>query len=72
MMGHPLLVNQLIKWLISNELPERTKIQILAPVVRGKKGQHKQVIAKAKREGYVRVQIDGTTYNVDDEINLIK
>ena len=53
-------------------LPERTKIQILAPVVRGKKGQHKQVIAKAKREGYVRVQIDGTTYNVDDEINLNK
>ena len=53
-------------------LPERTKIQILAPVVRGKKGQHKQIIAKAKREGYVRVQIDGTTYSVDDEISINK
>ncbi|MBU3851934.1 MAG: excinuclease ABC subunit UvrA [Candidatus Paralactobacillus gallistercoris] len=53
-------------------LPARTKIQVLAPVVRAKKGQHKQVIAKAKREGYVRVQIDGTTYHLDDEINLNK
>ena len=53
-------------------LPERTKIQLLAPVVRGRKGTHAKVLEKAKRSGYVRVRIDGNLYELTEEINLDK
>lgn len=53
-------------------LPERTKIMLLAPVVRGRKGEHVKVLDKAKRSGYVRVIIDGHLYNLDEEIKLEK
>lgn len=46
------------------ELPERTRIQLLAPVVRGRKGRHEKVLDQAKRSGYVRVQIDGNMYEL--------
>ncbi|PJI07843.1 MULTISPECIES: excinuclease ABC subunit UvrA [Clostridium] len=55
------------------ELPEKTKIQILAPVVKGRKGEHTKLIAKIKKSGYVRVRIDGEMYEIDeDEIKLEK
>ena len=54
------------------ELPERTKIQLLAPVVRGKKGTHVKVLEHAKKSGYVRVQIDGNLYELSEEISLDK
>ena len=54
------------------ELPERTKIQILAPVVRGRKGEHKKLFEQAKKSGYVRVIADGNMYELTDEINLDK
>ncbi|MFT8458362.1 MAG: excinuclease ABC subunit UvrA [Liquorilactobacillus ghanensis] len=47
------------------KLPERSKIQILAPLVREKKGQHKKILAKIKQTGFVRVRVDGTTYDLD-------
>nr|WP_027870972.1 excinuclease ABC subunit UvrA [[Eubacterium] cellulosolvens] len=54
------------------ELPERTKIQLLAPVVRGRKGRHEKVFEMAKRSGYVRVMVDGNQYEVSEEIALDK
>ena len=45
-------------------LPERTKLQLLAPVVRGRKGTHAKLLDQAKRSGYVRVQIDGNLYEL--------
>lgn len=53
-------------------LPERTKIQLLAPVVRGRKGQHTKVFESAKKSGYVRVVVDGNIYELSEEINLDK
>ena len=53
-------------------LPERTKIQILAPKVYGRKGEHQKLLAQVKSEGYVRVRIDGEIYSLDDEIKLDK
>ncbi|GAA3611905.1 excinuclease ABC subunit UvrA [Secundilactobacillus similis] len=53
-------------------LPERTKLQILSPIVREKKGQHKKVFDKIKREGFVRVRIDGEVHDVDEDIELTK
>ena len=52
--------------------PERTKIQLLAPVVRGRKGTHAKLLEQAKRSGYVRVQIDGNLYELSEEISLDK
>src|SRR5574344_1180166 len=52
------------------ELPERTKIQLLAPVVRGRKGTHAKLFEQAKRSGYVRAQVDGSMYELSDEIKL--
>ena len=52
--------------------PERTKIQLLAPVVRGRKGTHAKLLEHAKRSGYVRVQIDGNMYELSEEISLDK
>ena len=54
------------------ELPERTKLQILAPIVRGKKGQHKKIIEKVKKDGFVRIIVDGEIYDVEEEIELDK
>ncbi len=54
------------------ELEERTRIQILAPVVRGKKGEHQRILDNIKKEGFIRVIVDGHMYEVADEINLEK
>ena len=54
------------------ELPEGTKIQLLAPVVRGKKGEHAKVFERAKKSGYVRVMVDGNMYELSEEIRLDK
>ena len=54
------------------DLPEGTKIQLLAPTVRGRKGEHVKVLDKAKRSGYVRVRIDGNMYELEEEIKLDK
>ena len=53
-------------------MPEGTKIQLLAPTVRGRKGEHVKVLDKAKRSGYVRVRIDGNMYELEEEIKLDK
>ena len=53
-------------------LPEKTKIQLLSPVVRGKKGRHEKVLAQAKKSGYVRVRVDGNLYDLSEEIVLDK
>ena len=53
-------------------LPERTRIQLLAPVVRGRKGRHEKVLEQAKRSGYVRVRVDGNLYELTEEIKLDK
>ena len=54
------------------ELPERTRIQLLAPVVRGRKGTHAKLLDQARRSGYVRAEIDGTVYELSEEITLDK
>ena len=54
------------------ELPERTKIQLLAPVVRGRKGEHVKLLEDAKKSGYVRVRVDGIQYDLSEEIKLEK
>ncbi|GAA0499112.1 excinuclease ABC subunit UvrA [Salinibacillus aidingensis] len=54
------------------EYPERTKMQILAPVVSGRKGEHEQVIENLQKEGFVRIRVDGEMYEVTDELNLDK
>ena len=54
------------------QLPEKTKLQILAPVVRGRKGQHEKLFEKAKKSGYVRVIVDGNQYELSEEIKLDK
>ncbi len=54
------------------ELPERTKIQLLAPVVRGRKGEHQKLFEQAKRSGYVRVIVDGNMYELTEDIKLEK
>ncbi len=53
-------------------LEERTKFQILAPVVRGKKGRHEKVFESAKKSGYLRVRVDGNMYELTEEIKLEK
>ena len=54
------------------ELPEGTKIQLLAPVVRGRKGRHEKLFERAKKSGYVRVRVDGNMYELTEEIPLDK
>jgi len=54
------------------DLPERTKIQLLAPVVRGRKGEHVKILEQARKSGYVRVRIDGNLYELSEEIKLEK
>ena len=63
-------VDQMVDSIMS--FPERTKIQLLAPVVRGRKGTHAKLLEQAKRSGYVRVQIDGNLYELSEEISLDK
>ena len=60
------MVDQIMK------LPERTRIQLLAPVVRGRKGTHAKLLEQARKSGYVRVQIDGSLYELSEEIQLDK
>lgn len=54
------------------ELPERTRIQLLAPMVRGRKGRHEKVLEQAKKSGYVRIRIDGNLHELTEEIQLEK
>lgn len=54
------------------ELPERTRVQLLAPVVRGRKGEHVKLLEQARKSGYVRVRIDGNLYELSEEIKLEK
>ena len=63
-------VDQMVDTIMA--FPERTKIQLLAPVVRGRKGTHAKLLEHAKRSGYVRVQIDGNMYELSEEISLDK
>lgn len=63
-------VDQMVDQIMA--LPERTRIQVLAPVVRGRKGTHVKLLEQAKRSGYVRVQIDGNLYELSEEIKLDK
>ena len=63
-------VDQMVDHIMS--LPERTRIQLLAPVVRGRKGTHAKLLDHAKKSGYVRVQIDGSLYELSEEIKLDK
>ena len=60
------MVDQVLK------LPEKTRIQLLAPVVRGKKGRHEKILAQAKKSGYVRVRVDGNLYELSEDIVLDK
>ena len=63
-------VDQMVDQIMT--LPERTKIQLLAPMVRGRKGRHEKVLEQAKRSGYVRVMIDGNLHELSEEITLEK
>lgn len=63
-------VDQMVDMIMA--MPERSRIQLLAPVVRGRKGRHEKVLEQAKRSGYVRVLIDGSQYELSEEIRLDK
>ena len=63
-------IDQIIDQVLS--LPEGTRIQVMAPVIRGKKGEHAKVFEDAKRSGYVRARVDGSLYELDEEIKLEK
>ena len=63
-------VDQMVDQIMT--LPERSKIQLLAPVVRGRKGRHEKVLDQAKRSGFVRVRVDGSLYELSEEISLDK
>ncbi|AMB99427.1 ABC-ATPase UvrA [Aerococcus urinaehominis] len=79
--GHPICPNdgtpiasqsldQMLERLLA--LPERSRIQIMAPIVYGKKGQHKRILANVQKQGYVRIRIDGDMYEIDDYPELDK
>ena len=63
-------VDQMVDSIMS--LPERSKIQLLAPVVRGRKGRHEKILEQAKKSGFVRVRVDGNMYDLSEEITLDK
>ncbi len=63
-------VDQMVDQIMT--LPERTKFQVLSPVVRGRKGEHEKLLAAAKRSGFARVIVDGSQYDLDEEIKLEK
>ena len=67
---HQQTIDQIIDQLMA--LPERTRLQILAPVVRGRKGEHVKVLEDARKSGYVRVRVDGNIYDLSEEIKLEK
>ena len=67
---HRQSVDQMVDQLMA--LPERSRIQLLAPVVRGRKGRHEKVFEQAKKSGYVRVMVDGNQYDLSEEISLDK
>ena len=67
---HKQTIDQMVDQIMS--MPERTKIQLLAPVVRGRKGEHVKVLDQARKSGYVRVRIDGSLYELSEEIRLEK
>ncbi len=67
---HKQTIDQMVDQIMS--LPEGTKIQLLAPVVRGRKGEHAKVLERAKKSGYVRVRVDGSLYELTEEIKLDK
>ncbi|EHC6547695.1 excinuclease ABC subunit UvrA, partial [Listeria monocytogenes] len=79
--GHPVCPNhgieitsQTIEQMVDRvlEYPEKTRIQIMAPIVSGKKGTHKKTIEEIKKEGYVRIRVDGEIYDINDEIEIEK
>ncbi len=79
--GHPTcpihgieITSQTVQQMVDRilEYPERTKLQILAPVVSGRKGEHVKVLEDLKKEGYIRVRVDGDMYEITDEIKLEK
>ncbi|MGJ8730483.1 excinuclease ABC subunit UvrA [Listeria aquatica] len=79
--GHPICPNhgieitsQTIEQMVDRvfEYPEKTRIQIMAPIVSGKKGTHKKTFEEIKKQGYVRIRVDGEVYDVNDEIELEK
>ena len=63
-------IDQIIDQVLS--LPEGTRIQVMAPVIRGKKGEHAKVFESARKSGYVRVRVDGSLYELDEDIRLEK
>ena len=67
---HKQTIDQMVDQIM--EMPERTKIQLLAPVVRGRKGEHAKVLEQARKSGYVRVRIDGNLYELSENIKLEK
>ncbi len=67
---HQQTIDQIIDQLMT--LPEKTRVQLLAPVIRGKKGEHAKVLEDAKKSGYVRVRVDGETLDLSEEIKLAK
>ena len=67
---HKQTIDQMVDQIMA--LPEGTKLQLLAPVVRGRKGEHAKVLERAKKSGYVRVRIDGSLYELTEEIKLDK
>lgn len=69
-----IITSQTVEQMVNRvmELPERTKVQIISPIVRAKKGQHKKVFASIKREGFVRVRVDGETMDVEEVPELEK
>ena len=67
---HKQTIDQMVDQIMT--LPEGTKLQLLAPVVRGRKGEHAKVLERAKKSGYVRVRIDGSLYELTEEIKLDK
>ncbi|PIO83880.1 excinuclease ABC subunit A [Loigolactobacillus backii] len=79
--GHPICPNdgteissQTVEQMVNRvlNLPEKTKLQIMSPIIRAKKGQHKKVLQRIQKEGYVRVKIDGEIYDISDDIELEK
>ena len=67
---HKQTIDQMVDQIMA--MPERTRIQLLAPVVRGRKGEHVKVLEQARKSGYVRVRIDGNLYELTEEIRLEK
>ena len=67
---HKQTIDQMVDQIMA--LPEGTKLQLLAPVVRGRKGEHAKVLERAKKSGYVRVRVDGSLYELTEEIKLDK